>query len=49
MILNIFFSMKLIRQFRGTKKNFRGRQITETIIKKILFFKIQGITGAENF
>jgi hypothetical protein len=29
MILNICFSIKLIRQFIGGKKNFRERQITE--------------------
>jgi hypothetical protein len=29
MILNIFFSIKIIRQFRGGKKKFRERQITE--------------------
>jgi hypothetical protein len=40
MILNIFFSIKLIRQFRGAKKIFRGANYRK-YYRKILFFKIQ--------
>jgi hypothetical protein len=45
MILNIFFSIKLIRQFRGAKKNFRGGQINEKLIEKHCFSKSKEAAG----
>jgi uncharacterized membrane protein YozB (DUF420 family) len=41
MILNIFFSIKLIRQSRGGKKNFQGEANYRKYYRKALFFKIQ--------
>jgi hypothetical protein len=41
-MLNIFFSIKLIRQFSGGKKNFQGGQTTENITEKHCFSKSRG-------
>jgi hypothetical protein len=37
MILNFFFSIKLIRHSGGAKKIFRKEQITENIIENTIF------------
>jgi hypothetical protein len=42
MILNIFFSIKLIRQSRGGKKNFQGGQTIKNITEKHCFSKSRG-------
>jgi hypothetical protein len=41
MILNIFFSIKLIRQFREAKKISKGGQTTENITEKYYFLKFR--------
>jgi hypothetical protein len=41
--IKYFFSIKIIRQFRGGKKIFRDRQITENIIEKYYFSKFRGV------
>jgi hypothetical protein len=37
MILNIFFSIKLIRQFRGAKKFSGGNKLPKALQKNIIF------------
>jgi hypothetical protein len=37
MILNIFFSIKLIRQFRRAKKNFMGGKLPKALPKNTIF------------
>jgi hypothetical protein len=41
MILNIFFSIKIIRQFRGAK-NFQGDKLSKTLPKSIIFQNLGG-------
>jgi hypothetical protein len=43
-MLNIFFSIKIIRQFRRAKKKIQEEQITESIIEKYYFLKSRGGT-----
>jgi hypothetical protein len=40
--IKYFFSIKIIRQFRGAKKNSRGGQIIENITEKYYFLKFKG-------
>jgi hypothetical protein len=37
MILNFFFSIKLLRQFRGAKKIFRGAKLPKALSKNTVF------------
>jgi hypothetical protein len=45
MILNIFFSIKLIRQFRWGKKKFQGGKLPKVLPKSTIFQNPGGAAG----